>query len=57
VAAPFYGDPEITGKPITLNGEPYTVIGVMPAGFDFPGPTVETLSSNQLNCVRRRSVY
>ncbi|MGH9533661.1 MAG: ABC transporter permease [Terriglobales bacterium] len=27
----------ILGQPILMNGNPYTVIGVMPPGFDFPG--------------------
>jgi putative ABC transport system permease protein len=32
-----YGsDPKILGKPITVNGEPYTVIGIMPPRFGFP---------------------
>ena len=29
----FGADPQILGRPATLNGRPYTVIGVMPAGF------------------------
>ena len=34
----FGGDQSIIGKPIILNGEPYDVIGVMPASFrDFVG--------------------
>jgi putative ABC transport system permease protein len=34
----FGGDQGIVGKPIILNGEPYDVIGVMPASFrDFNG--------------------
>jgi putative ABC transport system permease protein len=29
----FAADPSLVGRTISLNGEPYTVIGVMPAGF------------------------
>ena len=32
----FGGDPSIVGKPLTLNGESHTVVGVMPARFQFP---------------------
>jgi predicted permease len=32
----YGGDPEIVGKKILLDREPYSVIGVMPAGFEFP---------------------
>ncbi len=35
-----YGaDPKIIGRPITLNGEAYTVVGVMPVRFEFPPDT------------------
>ena len=32
----FAGDPTITGKTIVLSGVPFTVVGVMPHGFQFP---------------------
>lgn len=34
----FGADPGIVGKQLRLNGERYTVIGVMPNGFEFPPP-------------------
>src|SRR5258708_13122709 len=35
----FNGDPGIVGAPIMLRGEPYTVVGVMPASFNGGGLT------------------
>ena len=32
----FHGDRAVLGRAITLNGLPYAVVGVMPAGFAFP---------------------
>jgi putative ABC transport system permease protein len=32
----FSGDAEIVGRALTLNGKPFTVVGVMPSRFDFP---------------------
>ena len=40
----FGADPQIVGKTLTLSDEPYTVIGVMPASFNFP-PTVPVTSA------------
>jgi predicted permease len=42
----FAGDPAIVGKAIDLNGQPVTVVGVLPPGFDFgavfsPGEKVD----------------
>jgi putative ABC transport system permease protein len=33
------GVPDPDGKSITLDGKPYTIVGVMPEGFQFPGGT------------------
>jgi putative ABC transport system permease protein len=38
----FGGDPQLVGKTITLNGESYTVIGVLPPAFQFGRETGET---------------
>lgn len=32
----YGGDPSIVGRAVQANGEPYTVIGIMPPGFDYP---------------------
>jgi predicted permease len=32
----FYADPSLIGKTITLNNQPYTVVGIMPSEFRFP---------------------
>ena len=39
----FHGDPGVVGRPLTLSGVPYTVVGVMPAGFADPvaGPGID----------------
>jgi putative ABC transport system permease protein len=34
----FGGDPQIAGQKITLNGNPYMIVGVMPPGFKHPLP-------------------
>ncbi len=37
----FGADPQIINRPITLGGEDYTIIGVMPAWFRFPSASTE----------------
>lgn len=32
----YGGDPDILGKPLSFNGTPYAIVGVMPPGFQFP---------------------
>jgi predicted permease len=35
----FGGDESLIGKPITLDGNSYTVVGIAPAGFQYPNKT------------------
>ena len=35
----FGSDPSLVGKPITLDGRNYTVIGIAPPGFQYPDKT------------------
>jgi putative ABC transport system permease protein len=37
----YGGDPGVVGRTVIANRKPYTVIGVMPAGFDFPDKRYE----------------
>jgi predicted permease len=36
----FASDPAVVGKTVILDRESYTIVGVMPPGFDFPGGLV-----------------
>jgi predicted permease len=40
----FASDPEIIGRKITLNEQPFTVVGVMPAGTAHPGNEYQPLA-------------
>ena len=37
----FAGERGVVGKSITLNGDSYTVVGVLPAAFRFPGAEID----------------
>jgi putative ABC transport system permease protein len=32
----FHADPNVIGRAVTLDGQPYSIVGVMPATFSFP---------------------
>ena len=34
----FAGDRSVLGRTLSLNGNPYTIIGVMPRSFQYPDP-------------------
>ncbi|MPZ21718.1 MAG: FtsX-like permease family protein [Luteitalea sp.] len=40
----FGGNPTIIGRSISVNGRPLEIVGVMPAGFSFPGVRAELFS-------------
>jgi predicted permease len=43
------GDPHVIGKAFVLDGENYTLVGVMPPGFDFPKACGVWVSTSTLN--------
>jgi putative ABC transport system permease protein len=53
----FNGDPQILGRAITLDARSYTVVGVMPARFQFPNESMQVWLSYQLNPPTRRGPY
>ena len=40
----FGGDPSIVGRPSSINGQPYLVIGVMPPSFSYPAETYQLMT-------------
>ena len=45
----FGGDPSVVGRAISLNGRPYTVVGVMKPDFHFPGREFELWTPLTIN--------
>ncbi|HYL98278.1 MAG TPA: ABC transporter permease, partial [Blastocatellia bacterium] len=37
----YFTDPQIIGRAITLDGASYTIVGLMPHGFEFPQPGID----------------
>jgi len=37
----FTGNHEVLGRRIVMNQQPYTIVGVMPPGFHYPGPDID----------------
>ncbi|HJQ31946.1 MAG TPA: ABC transporter permease [Pyrinomonadaceae bacterium] len=50
-------DPLAVGREIVLDARPYTVVGVMPARFDFPQEDVELWAAYQIQPPTRRGPY
>jgi predicted permease len=43
----FGRDPSVVGRTLTLNGQPYEIVGVLPAGFALPREVLPTLGVAQ----------
>ena len=48
----FGQDPSVLGRAVTLSGVPVTVVGVMPAGFAFPGDEHRVLAADRASTRR-----
>jgi predicted permease len=44
----FGGNPNVVGQSINLDSEPTTIVGIMPADFDFPDPAERANSSGHM---------
>jgi len=53
----FAGDTQVLGRTLTLGGEAYTVIGILPARLDFPSKEVSLWTTLQLKPPTRRGPY
>lgn len=45
----FGGDPEVAGRTLSLDGTPYTVVGVMPPDLGFPLPVTDVWATRELD--------
>lgn len=45
----FGGDPDVVGRSVTIGDRPVTIIGVMPAGFEFPAPGSDGYAQLQID--------
>src|ERR1043165_6213314 len=41
----YSGSPSVIGRTVLMNEQPFTIIGVMPAGFHFPTPDIDLWTS------------
>src|SRR5262249_6928810 len=53
----YHGDPAIVGRPIALDAESHTIVGVMPAGFRFPQRDVDVWRVLTTNPPPRRGPF
>jgi putative ABC transport system permease protein len=53
----FNADPQVIGRSITLSSRQYTIVGVMPARFEFPEKTVQLWAVLPLEPPTRRGPY
>ena len=49
----FAADPQLLNQTITLNGETFTVVGIMPPGFGFPSSSTDVWLPANLSYVRQ----
>jgi putative ABC transport system permease protein len=52
----FGGDPSVIGRALTINGEPFTVVGVMPRGFEVFGLPADVYTPFRLSPASRRFI-